>query len=100
MEFLRDKPYEHRVAGLPFRTPQGLELFDELYRIEWTQHHFPYYNIQSLDIVQMPRMPEDMRAYKEALAPRGDAGHRPAHRRANGSSPIPAICSAPPVFST
>ena len=72
LQFLRDKPYEHRVAGLPFHTPEGLELFDELYRIEWTQHHFPYYNIQSLDIIQMPRMPEDMRAYKEALAPRGD----------------------------
>ncbi len=79
VQFLRDKPYEHRVAELPFRTPQGLELFDELYSIEWMQHQFPYYNIQSLDIVQMPRMPEDMKAFKEALAPRGDAGHRPAH---------------------
>jgi hypothetical protein len=45
--FLRDKPYEHRVAGLPFHPPQGLELFDELYKIEWVQHQFPYYNIQS-----------------------------------------------------
>ena len=77
LEFLRNKPYENRVAGLPFRTPQGLELFDELYRIEWVQHQFPYYNIQSLDIVQMPRMPEDMKEYKEALAPRGDAATAP-----------------------
>jgi hypothetical protein len=67
-DFLRDKPYEHRVAALPFHAPQGLELFDELYRIEWAQQHFPYYNIQSLDIVQMPRMPEDLAAYTEALA--------------------------------
>ena len=28
VDFLRDKPYEHRVAGLPFRAPQGMELFD------------------------------------------------------------------------
>ena len=70
--FLRDKPYEHRVAGLPFHPPQGLELFDELYKIEWVQHQFPYYNIQTLDLFQMPRMPEDMKAYKEALAPRAD----------------------------
>jgi len=77
LQTLYDKPYEHRVAGLPFHTPQGLELFDELYRIEWVQHQFPYYNIQSLDLVQMPRMPEDMKAYKEALAPRGDADTAP-----------------------
>jgi hypothetical protein len=81
VKFLTDKPYEHRVAGLPFRTPQGLERFEELYRIEWMQHHFPYYNIQSLDIVQMPRMPEDMKAYKEALAPRGDAATAPLMTR-------------------
>ena len=77
VELLRNRPFEHRVAGLPFPAPQGLELFDELYRIEWMQHHFPYYNIQSLDIVQMPRMPEDMRVYKEALAPRGDMATAP-----------------------
>jgi hypothetical protein len=71
VEFLREKPYEHRVAGLPFRPPQGLELLDELYRIEWMQHHFLYYNIQCLDIIQMPRMPEDLKSYLEALSPRG-----------------------------
>ncbi|MGA2279487.1 MAG: hypothetical protein ABSG80_04205 [Verrucomicrobiota bacterium] len=71
INFLRDKPYEHRVAGLPFHAPQGLELFDELYKIEWMQHHFPYYNIQCLDIIQLPRMPEDLKAYLEALSPRG-----------------------------
>ena len=48
VDFLRNKPYEHRVAGLPFRAPEGMELFDQLYRIEWMQHHFPFYNIQSL----------------------------------------------------
>jgi hypothetical protein len=69
--FLRNKPYEHRVTGL--RCPQGFELFDQLYRIEWMQHHFPYYNIQSLDIIQMPRMPEDLKAYLEALSPNGTA---------------------------
>jgi len=70
-DFLRNKPYEHRVAGLPFHAPEGLELLDELYRIEWTQHHFLYYNIQSLDIIQMSRMPADLKAYLEALSPRG-----------------------------
>ena len=81
VDFLRKEPYAHRVAGLPFRPPQGMELFDELYKIEWMQHHFPYYNIQSLDIVQMPRMPEDMKAFKEALAPRGDEATAPLMTR-------------------
>jgi hypothetical protein len=71
INFLRDKPYEHRVAGLPFHAPEGLELFDELYRIEWVQHHFLYYQIQTLDIIQMPRPPADLSAYEMALAFRG-----------------------------
>ena len=77
VDFLRNKPYEHRVAGLPFRAPQGMELFDQLYRIEWMQHHFLYYNIHCLDIIQMSRMPEDLKAFYEALAPRGDAATAP-----------------------
>ena len=63
---LKDKPFEHRVAyGLPhpLATPGQFGLFGQLYGIEWTQHHFLYYNIQSLDIVQMPRMPADLAAY-------------------------------------
>jgi hypothetical protein len=66
VDFLKDKPYEHRVAyGLPspLSTPEPFQVFDELYRIEWAQHHFPYYNIQSLDIVQMSRMPADLAAF-------------------------------------
>ena len=73
VDFLGKQPNEHRVAGLPFRAPEGMELLDQMYRIEWMQHHFPFYNIQSLDIVQMPRMPEDLKAYLEALSPRGTA---------------------------
>ena len=72
VDFLKDNPYEHRVAILPFRMPEQFQVFDELYRIEWAQHHFPYYNIQSLDIVQMSRMPADLAAYEGALVMRGD----------------------------
>jgi hypothetical protein len=68
VDFLRAKPYEHRVAVLPFHPPQQFELFGELYRIEWAQQLFPYYNIQSLDIIQMSRISEDLAAYDNALA--------------------------------
>ncbi len=66
IDFLRNQPYEHRVAyGLPWplSTPPQFGLLDELYKIEWMQHHFPYYNVQSLDIVQMPRSPADLEAF-------------------------------------
>ena len=70
IDFLRDKPYEHRVVGLPFNMPQQFALFEDLYRIEWMQHQFPYYNVQSLDVVQMPRIPADLEAFERALAVR------------------------------
>ena len=79
LEFLRNQPYEHRVAGLPFEPRQQLRGYDNtfggsgIYRIEWMQHHFPYYNIQCLDLIQMARMPEDLKNYLEALSPRGTA---------------------------
>ncbi len=81
VDFLRNKPYEYRVAILPFHPPEGLELFDQLYRIEWTQHLFLYYNIHCLDIIQMPRMPQDLKSYLEALSPRGTAETLPLFAR-------------------
>jgi hypothetical protein len=78
-DFLRDKSYEHRVAILPFDAQTQLRDYDNdfgglgLYRIEWAQHHFPYYNIQSLDLIQMARMPKDLKAYSEAFFPHSEA---------------------------
>ena len=66
IDILRDKPYEHRVAGLHSET-----LFEELYEIEWKQHHFPYYNIQSLDLVMRPRIASDLANYEMAVSPHG-----------------------------
>jgi hypothetical protein len=75
VDFLRNHPYEHRVAILPFRFPQQPQplnnYFEQIYRIEWAQHHFQYYNVQSLDIVQMPRVPQDLQNFDSALMFRG-----------------------------
>ena len=73
VSILTKNPWENRVAGLPFRAPQGFELLDQMYRIEWMQHHFLYYNIQCLDIIQMPRMAADLKAYLEAFMPHSDS---------------------------
>ena len=64
INFLRDKPYEHRVTDIPSQS-----LFENVYRIEWMQHHFPYYNIQCSDIIQSPRVASDLAAYDMALSP-------------------------------
>jgi hypothetical protein len=65
---LADKPYEHRVKKLPFRVPDQFYLFVQLYDIEWNQQIFPYYNIENMDIPQLPRYPTDMEAFERATA--------------------------------
>ncbi len=67
IDFLREKPYEHRVAVLPFSAPRQLALFSQLYDIEWKQQLFQYYNIQSLDYVMNPRPRQDEIAFETAL---------------------------------
>ncbi|GDY18842.1 hypothetical protein LBMAG56_01870 [Verrucomicrobiota bacterium] len=66
IDFLRAKPYEGRVVTPRFRLPDQFQTLPALAN-EWLQHHYQYYNIQSLDVIQMPRVPEDMRAYQTAL---------------------------------
>lgn len=81
VKFLADKAYERRVAYLlsqPLPTPDACESFHELYGIEWTQQLFPFYNIPTLDIVQMPRVPDDLEAFNDALRiglKRDEQGH-------------------------
>jgi hypothetical protein len=67
IDLLREKPYEHRVAVLPFPVPQELSLFSQVYGIEWLQQLFQYYNIQSLDVIMNPRPREDEVAFRTAL---------------------------------
>jgi hypothetical protein len=81
---LRERPYEHRVADMPreflepeFQRAFGTSdpnartdyLFYQVYSREWAQHLFCYYDIQSLDIVQLPRKPQDLSAFEKALTP-------------------------------
>ena len=62
IDFLADKPYEHRVtmqmSGQQINTQQHALLFNA-YGSHWNQHLFPYHNIQSFDIAQEPRVAVD-----------------------------------------
>ena len=117
IDVLRDKPYEHRVASLPsfFSDPEFLKMvglpsqlgqlqayFDHgISSIEWRQHQFMYYNIQALEVIQMPRQPQDLLAYEGALQPRPRSSLTDVSFlcSAVGSSRIPAISSALQISS-
>lgn len=72
LDFLRQEPHRQRVAILPFQPPPQLGLLHQLHALEWAQHHFLYYNIQSLDVVQLPRSPVDRELFEGALQPSAD----------------------------
>ncbi len=66
---LRDKPYTHRVCFLPFNPPPQVALFSKVYQSEWLPHLFSYYNIQTIEVVQMSRLPEDLVAFEKMFHP-------------------------------
>jgi len=67
LDLLRDKPYEHRVTVVPFDLPQDRTVLRQLFKTEWIQHQMPFYNIQTFDVVEMSRTPEDLAAFGKML---------------------------------
>jgi hypothetical protein len=67
IEFLRQRPHENRVAILSGSLPVSLGILDGVYGGDWKQHLFQYYNIQTIDIVQMPRVPTEVQMWESAL---------------------------------
>lgn len=67
INILRNKPYEHRVALAPLTLPPDLRILGQLYNDEWLQQQFPFYNVQSSDLVEARTMPKDLSAFLNAL---------------------------------
>jgi hypothetical protein len=72
---LRDQAHQHRVTGRVMPTVGAMNLVNEegqvfsgLYH-QWLEHLFQFYRVQSLDIVQMPRVPLLEEAYLERFRP-------------------------------
>jgi hypothetical protein len=68
---LRERPHEQRV-GSQFPQPtsqsqQAIAIMSQVYGLDWKQHLFPYYNIQSVDVVQEPRVAEENGRYRAAF---------------------------------
>jgi hypothetical protein len=75
LDVLRARPYEQRVAVFPFQVGEYLEQFRGFYQMEWLQHQFPYYNIQSLDVAQEPRPAVENVAFRMNLLTKGGPGY-------------------------
>ncbi len=75
LDLFRKAPHEGRVHGmLPFLPPDQqtayiLQSFQQFYFLEWLQHRFQFYNVQSLDVSQEPRMASDKMQYLTAFRP-------------------------------
>jgi hypothetical protein len=67
IDILRDKPYTHRSMLLPLQGGGQWQYLQQLFMVEWLQHHYQFYNIQSLNVAQEPRMAEDKAAYVRAV---------------------------------
>lgn len=87
--FLGEHPELHRVQLLANQLWAQPELFQplqnagllnyvqiliQIYRGDWLQHGFRYYNIQSLDVVQEPRVTAENALYRQAFRDRGIEG--------------------------
>lgn len=85
---LRPHSWQQRVTVLPswfeaswfsedFRLPESLGKFEgqirQYYDIELIERLFPYYNIQSIEIAQMARQPEDLADFDAAFSPKSAA---------------------------
>ncbi len=74
VEFLQQQPWQHRVTGRVIPMG-GVGLWNEQGKIfagvynEWLEHLFQYYQVQTLDIIQMPRTPVLDEAYMTAFRP-------------------------------
>lgn len=83
IEFLKDKPYEHRFTAYSDpagRSPlAGSSQASGAY-YDMLQNQIPFLNIQSLDIIQMPRMPEFDAAYLGAFRPKSQTDISPCIR--------------------
>jgi len=58
-------PLQLEMQKLNFKAQQ-LSQFHGIYSVLWAQHTFPYHRVQSLDIIQEPRVSPENWAYRQA----------------------------------
>ena len=68
VDTLKESPQLHRVVAPALLTNprQASPYFQAICR-EWVQHHFQYFGIHALEIIQMPRTPKDYNQLNQAF---------------------------------
>lgn len=74
-DLLRQRAHEHRVAIFPFPVNAQMGELHQVYLADWIQHGFRYYNIQSSDVVQEPRVAIENLLFRRTFYGAGAAGH-------------------------
>jgi hypothetical protein len=59
-----------------------MAVFRMLYKAEWMEQQFPYFNIQTFDVMEMPRVPEDLADFQKQLNKESGAASLPHFARA------------------
>lgn len=80
LDFFRQRPFEHRVACFPgqlasarfqrqFSVPEDViqtqRRFTDYYRSQWLFHSFPGHDIQTSDVLEMSRNPQDLKTFSD-----------------------------------
>ncbi len=74
VDFLRADPTASRMTARPLPTVRQMfldpqdGLMPAIHNL-WLENHFQFYNVQTLDIIQAPRMPELDKAYLQNFEP-------------------------------
>jgi hypothetical protein len=66
IDALRHRPWEGRVSLVPELPVPALGTMHGVFGL-WSQHHFPYHGLHTLDIPQDPREAQEKRDYRAAL---------------------------------
>lgn len=75
LDLLRARPYEQRVVIFPGAVNEQLGFLHQYYGGEWLQHQFPFFDIQTLDVAQEPRVASENAAYRKAFYSKGMPGY-------------------------
>lgn len=68
VDALKEEPQLHRVVAPALLTnPRQASPFFETICREWIQHHFQYFGVHALEIIQMPRTPKDYNQLNQAF---------------------------------
>jgi hypothetical protein len=74
IELMRTRPYEGRIQAMPLNLGPQFDMLRQLYHENWLQNSFPYFNLQSLNVIQDPRPAIENSIYRAAFLAHRESG--------------------------